>query len=263
MLRRTLYTISTISIIFLCQCTLFKSNIQTTCSSIAEVNPHLTANCLFVSDFDNTLFECVDENHGSDQWFSEGINHLIKKENFTPNLAVEKMIQNFEIAHETALMRPVEKETIPLLQTLTKKSIKTVILTSRHIITQTQRELNNIQDATVSSVSFSPFHMGTQKIVTFELTKEKAVYQEGILYCGNNDKGEALTTLLKHLNLKPAKIIFIDDKEKHVTSVERAAKSLNIPFIGLRYTYLDKKINLYKFDPLSIHAHSLITNFSY
>jgi hypothetical protein len=172
------------------------------CSSINSLCPDLTHDCLFVSDFNDTLFEYVDNS-----------SHDIKK------------------------IKPVEKETIPFLRSLIKKAIKTIILTSRYSYEKTECELHDIQDATTKIFSFSPFHLSKTEHMEIKLSTGVVNYKNGILYCGNNDKGSALTALLKILNLNPRKIIFLDDKKHHIRSVAHAAKILTSEFLGFHYNH--------------------------
>jgi hypothetical protein len=49
-------------------------------------------------------------------------------------------------------------------------------------------------------------------------------------------KGEVLKAFLDYAELSPKKIIFVDDKEKNLKSVEAFAREAKIPFIGFQYT---------------------------
>ncbi len=232
-----------------------------TCNTIVDVKKHIEPDCLIATDFDNTLFECVNENQGSDQWFEAGMRYLTEHEKYSSQKAFETILACYTIAHESALIQPVEPTTIPLLQLLQESKTPLIVLTARSIVPQTKRELQNMQNASVSEFSFASFHLA-QSPLTLQLSKEPAYYEQGILYCGSNNKGEALTSLINKLQLTPKKIIFIDDKEKHVLAVEQAVKKLQIPFVGLRYAYLDNKIKAYRFDPqgLDLLHHQPETN---
>ena len=47
---------------------------------------------------------------------------------------------------------------------------------------------------------------------------------------------------LHHIGFKPDKIIFIDDKLKYVTAVEKAVEAEGIEFVGIRYSRLDEEV---------------------
>lgn len=62
------------------------------------------------------------------------------------------------------------------------------------------------------------------------------VFKSGIVFTNAVSKGQALKAFLQYAGIRPHKIIFVDDKRKHLKSVEELAKSHNIPFIGIEYT---------------------------
>lgn len=66
--------------------------------------------------------------------------------------------------------------------------------------------------------------------------KRFPVFKSGIVFTCNLPKAEVLKAFLQYTNLSPKKIIFIDDKRKHLESVEAFAKATGIPFIGFEYT---------------------------
>jgi len=72
-----------------------------------------------------------------------------------------------------------------------------------------------------------------------------------------NKKGAVLKVLLEATSFEPKKIIFIDDLLHYQLDVQKAAQELNIPFIGIRYSYLDKKAHDFKLDQ---HSINLLTN---
>ena len=87
------------------------------------------------------------------------------------------------------------------------------------------RNFNNLPDHTFSDI---PAKHGTP------MTKN------GVTFTALAPKGTLLNALLKYNNLKPNKIIFIDDKLSNLASVESVCKNLNIPFIGIHYTKVIK-----------------------
>lgn len=62
------------------------------------------------------------------------------------------------------------------------------------------------------------------------------VFKSGIVFTSAVSKGQALKAFLQYAGIAPKKIIFVDDKRKHLESVEEIAKSHDIPFIGIEYT---------------------------
>lgn len=62
------------------------------------------------------------------------------------------------------------------------------------------------------------------------------MFKDGVVFTSAVSKGKALKAFLLHVRRLPKLIIFIDDKKKHLASVEKMAKSLGIRFIGIEYT---------------------------
>ncbi len=72
-------------------------------------------------------------------------------------------------------------------------------------------------------------------------------YKHGILFGGNNDKGQALMCLFNLMNYHFDTIIFIDDKMKYVVSVQTALEQEGINYYGIRYSGCDDRVK--NFDP--------------
>lgn len=66
-----------------------------------------------------------------------------------------------------------------------------------------------------------------------------SAYQEGILFVNGRviSKGTALLSFLEKIDFSPKKIIFIDDREENLKSVEEALQTLerSIEFLGIHY----------------------------
>jgi len=94
------------------------------------------------------------------------------------------------------------------------------------------RKFNNLKDHTFSEI---PAKNGVP------LTKN------GVTFTALATKGVLLDAVLKQNNIKPKKVIFIDDKLSNLQSVETTCKNLNIPFTGIQYTAVIKS-DKWKFD---------------
>jgi hypothetical protein len=68
------------------------------------------------------------------------------------------------------------------------------------------------------------------------------LYHEGILFTAATDKGEALRKYINTIGYIPKSVMFINDKYSHIVPVAEFCEGANIPFIGLRYAYLDEKV---------------------
>lgn len=86
----------------------------------------------------------------------------------------------------------------------------------------------------------------TLALKSFESLKSKdpkrfPVFKNGILFTCNLPKGEVLNAFLHYAHISPKKIIFIDDKRKHLESVEAFSKGAGILFEGFEYTAVAKR----------------------
>ena len=77
-------------------------------------------------------------------------------------------------------------------------------------------------------------------------------YKRGILFSGNNDKGQSLDCFFDVMDYHPEMVIFVDDKMMHLLSVEKALEAHCIPFVGIRYSGCDERVR--NFDPAKSEA---------
>lgn len=201
---------------------------------IAEVAKHLEQGkkMLVIFDIDNTIAEpCSDL--GSDQWF----NHIItvyQKRGFSDKDAFKTAVKLYHHLHTFLDMQPVEAETPSFITSLQKQKIPVLALTARSFIERTFEQLETIAiDFSHTAVSDGVFDLSQQN---------PAFYQNGIIFSGNNDKGCVLCAFFDRTGYQPDKIIFVDDKESNIASVERAVEKRGIQFIGIRYSRLDNKV---------------------
>lgn len=199
-------------------------------------------NILVAFDIDNTIME-LSTDLGSDQWFYAGLKHLTQQGISTDD-ALQKIVPLYIHYQRHGSVNPVEPEIIQIIKKLHKNNIPTIALTAR---------TNPIEDLTIQQLKSvgirfdkNKFH---KKTFTFTHTPYPAFFKKGIVFCGNNNnKGEVLCEFIAHVQLKPSLIIFVDDKRRHLEAVETFLKKFSIPFLGLRYGYLDEKIQQFHFD---------------
>lgn len=68
-----------------------------------------------------------------------------------------------------------------------------------------------------------------------QLEKKGVVFSKGVILTNYSPKGDALMAFLRYANIKPKKIIFIDDQRRNLKSVEAEARKNNIQFLGIEY----------------------------
>lgn len=194
------------------------------------------ATTLLVFDLDNTLIEP----HGligSDQWFT----HMMGNHPHIHYLdAAQKVVPLYHEIRKKIPVKLVEDISADIIRTAQERGFRAVGLTLQG---------EGLSDATIARLQEVSIHFKH----SFPLSRTQhlnlphpCLYKEGIVFCsGKNDKGSALIALLKESAYKPLTIIFVDDKEHHLQAVEKALHEHmpDIQFIGIRYSYLDEKIN--------------------
>jgi len=209
---------------------------------INEINQYTdsSTNTLVIFDIDNTILEPTSA-EGGDQWFYAAINHF-KKQGLSYQEAYDKVMPIYTKLSKKNGVKLVEKEVVSIIHRLQKHKFLVIALTSRS---------QPIKETTINQLTSLNINLSNKqfdnKNFSFNL-KIPASFKSGILFCGDNDKGEILTKFLEQTSSKPNLIIFIDDKKQYLTSVKVALNKNNIPFIGLRYGYLDNKVNNFVFN---------------
>lgn len=61
------------------------------------------------------------------------------------------------------------------------------------------------------------------------------MFKLGVLYSSFHPKGDILVSFLNHLNLRPEKVIFVNDELKHVQSVVSSLDQIGIECVGIHY----------------------------
>lgn len=186
-----------------------------------EILPLLESRTLVVFDIDNTLLE-ASQQLGSVAWADymvadferKGISHREAME-------IESVLWTAIQPH--IAVRPVDPETVQVLNQIHKQKSSILCLTSR-----TPQEL----DHTLSQLN----SIGI------------AFTSENILFCTPHRlKSEALLAFLHQCKLHPDGVIFIDDKYSHVCDVHRGLEEKGIFCMGLRFNGADRQH--LEFDP--------------
>lgn len=206
-----------------------------------EIKSHLKPDTLVIFDIDNCLIE-PKQLLGSDQW---GYHQIAKyqKEGLTKEEAFKKVNFEFTAIHNITEVKPVETTTPDLIRTLQKKNYTLMALTGRapDMAAITIKQLNDADyDLTPTTLS--------KNEISFKNGEKEVLLKKGILFTALSHKGTALFTLFSKLNYKPKRILFIDDKLSYVTLVENSCNEHKVPYVGLRYGYLDDKINNFRSD---------------
>lgn len=218
--------------------------------SIAEITKYITdADTLVIFDIDYTILK-ADDLHATDKWFSAMTTYAQSK-GYDYIQAIDIVLIPFGKALKTTTVSAIEtkgdKDKTPVvsevIKNLQKNGIAVIALTSRSLpfVECTPTQLKSID------IDLSQPPLGNKKVSM--TLKFPAKFVNGILFCSNNDKGETLKALLKELKLKmPSKIVYADDKEKYLLQVQKFANEMKIPFVGIRYSYMDREVEDFVLD---------------
>jgi len=240
--------------VLLLSCTHLQAEIREA-YSLPEVVPFVDDSTLLVVDIDNTLLE-PEGSLGSDQWYYFLVRKYIQFDGMEEKAANEKAMHVWNQSQWLVRVRAVEKVTPSIIRQLQDRGIRVMGLTARtlDIINKTFAQL----ESAGIDLNRSPVPSNT---VEFQ-SDDVARYEKGILFVGeSNDKGKALVQFLQQSRHLPAKIVFVDDKLRHVQNVERALSMVNVRFLSFRYGAADEKVRLFNQDTqdLALYASGILT----
>lgn len=164
-------------------------------------------------------------------------------------VAADEVIFNIR---EQCSFRLVNENCPKIIRNLQSNGVKTAILTAHwtgelhgrpHIEELRKNELKTFEFNLKKSWS------DIEKIVFNELPATShhynfvryPIFDEGIIFSCNLEKGVVLNAFLQHVPYKFSKIIFVDDKRKNVESVLDMCKKIGISCIGVEY----KKVEIF------------------
>lgn len=199
---------------------------------------------LVIFDIDNTLAHPTQE-LSSDEWFSYLVDKKVA-EGFDYLTSVDYILPKAFYAQFSIPLEPTEPHIPELIAYLIDENVAVMALTSRSIFIaeRTVEQLDNI------NITFFIPNISPDDLVLS--MKDPSFYKQGILFGGNNDKGQVLNYFFKTMKYYPKKIIFIDDKMKNLLSVEKAVSACGIPFVGIRYSGSDARVK--NFNPAKSEA---------
>ncbi len=205
---------------------------------------------LVIFDVDDVLLMPNDQIlKKSNKSYLEEIERKIEKRLGEPAAQILYSIIFFE-----RLNSPVDKKIIKLISRLQDNDIKVLALTN--CFTGRFGKIASMEDWRIYELKrigynfgkswsgLAPQHFeGLGKMGSGLSVKSRSApaFKNGVVFTSSVSKGEALKAFLAYAHFAPKKIIFIDDKKKHLESVESIAKSLGIPFVGFEYTAVADK----------------------
>lgn len=204
---------------------------------LQDLHQHLTPETIVFFDLDNTLLEPC-QHFGTVQWGEYYYKKLM--DDGEPPESAEKIAQSMWGKYlPNAELRLLDPQSPSVISQLRQKGHLVLALTARYPdeAYYTHPQLQRL------GFEFDR-RFGDQTVpLPFP-----ALFENGVLFASTlNTKGSALIALLERVNLKPKKILFIDDKLSHVEDLESTLAPLDIDFVGIRYSKADNRVN--SFDP--------------
>ena len=206
-----------------------------------EIEKYALDDTLVILDIDNTLLMPAQE-LGSDQWFRYRLD-CYRKEGKTYPEALEFALPEWEAIQNITDVLVVEETTPEVIRNLQKlERVRIIGLTTRGLALamRTVQQLDKVGiDLSVSAPTKDEIPL---------LNPHAILFRKGVLFTAGTHKGRGLQKLLAKLEYMPKKIVFINDKRGNLRQLEEGVNELHIPFIGLRYGFLDEKVNNFRAD---------------
>jgi hypothetical protein len=234
MIRKNIIALLSLLVCTISNAQIFESD---TLKSVLDCNP--TPNTLVIFDIDNTLAHPTEE-LGSDEWFCYEVNTKMGFGNDYLTSVYYSLPAAF-YAQFNLPMELIESSTPELIKYLINNGVAVMALSTRSLF---------IAERTLEQLDQINLHFFIPTIEHHDLVlpmRHPCFYKHGVLFGGDNDKGEALTLFFDIMNYHPEKVIFVDDKMKHLLSVEKALTRYDIPFYGIRFSGCDERVK--NFDP--------------
>jgi len=208
-------------------------------TNMSEIHRYLKPETLIVFDIDNTLLETAQQ-LGSDQWFYHQLESYLES-GMLLNCALTRVLAEWHSIQFLTKVKIVEEGTDKVIRNLQAEGFKMIGLTTRSLeVSQcTSNQLKTLKiDLTKATIS---------EIDQFFINSGRGVlFHEGILFTAASHKGNAFFKFLNQIGYTPSHVVFINDKATHIREIEEICEDLEVPFIGLRYGFLDEKVKNYQ-----------------
>lgn len=212
---------------------------------ITSLLPLLDKQTLVIFNIDNTIFR-TKTLFGSPEWAMHLIHQEMNKGN-SREMSAKKCYPIWMKAQKYADVVLLDKKILTVLKEVQKKTCGFIGLTSRHPSAAeiTQWQLNKF------GIDFARSRFSLYSFISSY--KHPTLFRQGILFSNeSNQKGEVFAAWMEQIRTQinqknmVKKIIVIDDKERNLQSMAKAAEYLGLEFVGLRYSAIEaypKKIN--------------------
>lgn len=198
-----------------------------------DILPHVSEGTLVLIDLDNTLIESS-IHLGSAQW-RDHVRDRARAAGYDKQGVEEVLDQFWLFVQPFVPVRIVDPNAAQVMEDLRKSHIPVIALTARE-----PRELAHTQKQIASTgVVLS----GTRVFGNATLPSEfPGLYQDGVIYCGDNTKSGALLAFFEHIGKAPKKVVFVDDRQEQVDGLAKTMEEMGIEFVGIRFSGADTRV---------------------
>lgn len=207
---------------------------------IGDIRNYIKPNSLVIFDIDNTIMETAQE-LGSDQWFYHRL-----QQNQAAGMefeeALDETLAEWYAVQSVSKVKLVEPCAADVIRGIQNDGYTVMGLTTRGL-GLCRTTIHQLKSLKVNLDTTAPTH----EEIHF-MNKEGVLFRKGILFTAGSHKGIALAKFLHLINQKPDNIVFINDKATHLRPIEEICEKYGVPFIGLRYGFLDEKVANFRSD---------------
>lgn len=220
-----------------------------TCKRLFEILSYIENDTLVVFNINNVL-TVSQQDAGSTPWAEEQIAGIMKQQNTSKPHATNLFIPFWHailIASDVELYDPEAEAFVANLQ---RQRIKVMALTNRYI-EMAYPTHQNLRSVGIDFARNPPYGEDTPIVGV----SSPAKFVEGILFNGLiNFKGDTLAAFLQQIGYRPGKVIYVEDKPKHLAQVGEKIEALGIPFLGIHFGALELERQAYRSELAAIQV---------
>lgn len=217
------------------------ATMQDLCPSLPEISED--TKLLFAFDIDDTIGK-TEQAFGSNAWFYREFEKELSKPGANRELVVKKMITLYSHAQMYLPLVAVEETTPLLIFALQMLGIPCMGLTARSLdtwvstpITLVERTIQQLEEL---AIDFSTTALSENDLELSDNPEKPSHYTRGIIFNGQNSKGEMLLKYLDAVNYRPDLVVYVDDSARHVKTVHDALQAAGIQCLAFRYSAMDE-----------------------
>jgi hypothetical protein len=215
-----------------------------------EIYQYIDDETLVVLDIDDTLL-VPNQMLGCDEWFINRIKDY-KTAGKSFEDALDTTLFEWEGLRSITKMQLVEETIDTIIKDLQSKNIMMMCLTTQRFALA-PRTVYQLTQHNINIEKTAP----CDKNLYFEMDKLGVLYFDGILFTNGTHKGKTFFEFCNQSNIRPKKIVFVNDKSSHLKEIEDSCAAQGIPFIGLRYGYSDFRKKAFDYETAKIQSQFL------